>query len=95
MSDLAEINLDGVIAGRMAVFNIARREIFVGGILEHAAFEHVNAGDTESLVERLEEMYIIFNVRKRFQDFVIGDISALFPLFDERFSRKRFLRIRL
>ena len=50
----------------MAVFNIARGEIFVGGVLKHPALKHVHAGDSETLIQQLEEADIVLDVRERF-----------------------------
>ena len=64
LPDLAEIDLDGVIAGRVAIFDIARREVFVSRIFKHAALEHVDARSRETLIQRFEETDILFDMRK-------------------------------
>ncbi|MDE1944553.1 MAG: hypothetical protein KGH97_03635, partial [Patescibacteria group bacterium] len=62
LPDLAKVNLNGVVAGRVAVLDIARREVLVGVVLEDAALKHVHARHGKPLVERLEEVDVLFDV---------------------------------
>ncbi len=61
---LAEVDLDGVVASRMAIFDIARREIFVGRVFKHAAFKDVDTRDGKSFIQRFEEADVLFDMRK-------------------------------
>src|SRR3989338_4129234 len=53
LADLAKINLYGIIAGGLAILDIASGEILVGIVLEDATLEHVDACNGETLVELL------------------------------------------